>query len=109
MSTPDEQIHHRTCSLCEGMCGLEIRVKDGRVDKIRADTEVVFAWSGARGTCDSLVIDMTQETLSAKGLARPAVIQLPNANLTARQVNYNYRTKMYTCWSGKFKLMPTTK
>ena len=43
MSTPDEQIHHRTCSLCEGMCGLEIRVKDGRVDKIRADEEDVWS------------------------------------------------------------------
>ena len=43
MSAPDEQIHHRTCSLCEGMCGLEIRVKDGRVQKIRADAEDVWS------------------------------------------------------------------
>ena len=52
---------------------------------------------------------MTEETLSAKGLTKPAVIRLPNANLTASQVNYNYRTKMSACWRGKFKPVPTAK
>jgi anaerobic selenocysteine-containing dehydrogenase len=43
MSAPDEQTHHRTCPLCEGMCGLEIHVKNGRVDKIRPDFEDVWS------------------------------------------------------------------
>ena len=43
MSTSREQIHDRTCPLCEGMCGLEIHVKDGRVEKIRPDFEDVWS------------------------------------------------------------------
>jgi hypothetical protein len=85
------------------------RTSQGLVDKIRADTDVVFQWSGTRGTCDSLTIDLTGETMRAKGSTKPALIQLPNAKLTAQQVNYNYRTKMSACWRGNFKQLPTAK
>ncbi len=38
-------IHHRTCPLCEAMCGLEIHVSDddGRVQLIRGDREDVWS------------------------------------------------------------------
>jgi anaerobic selenocysteine-containing dehydrogenase len=36
-------IHHRTCPLCEAMCGLEIRVTDGVVDRIRGDRADVWS------------------------------------------------------------------
>jgi len=39
----EEQIHHRTCPLCEGMCGLTLHVRDGRVEKIRPDEEDVWS------------------------------------------------------------------
>ncbi|WP_245585167.1 molybdopterin-dependent oxidoreductase [Solimonas flava] len=32
-----EQIHYRACNLCEAICGLEIRVRDGRIVSIRGD------------------------------------------------------------------------
>lgn len=41
MSTPQTQTssftHYRTCSLCEAMCGLEIRVEGGEIASIRGD------------------------------------------------------------------------
>ncbi len=43
MSEPSERIHRRTCPLCEGMCGLRIHVKDGRVDRIRPDPDDVWS------------------------------------------------------------------
>jgi anaerobic selenocysteine-containing dehydrogenase len=38
-----ETIHLRTCPLCEAMCGLEIKVNDGKVGVIRADKEDVWS------------------------------------------------------------------
>ena len=38
-----ETIHLRTCPLCEAMCGLQIKVTDGRVGVIRADKEDVWS------------------------------------------------------------------
>ncbi|MGZ4796456.1 MAG: molybdopterin-dependent oxidoreductase [Acidimicrobiia bacterium] len=35
--------HFRTCPLCEAMCGLEIRVTDGVVDRIRGDQADVWS------------------------------------------------------------------
>ncbi len=35
--------HYRTCPLCEAMCGLEIRVTDGTVDRIRGDRDDVWS------------------------------------------------------------------
>ena len=35
--------HFRTCPLCEAMCGLEIRVTDGAVDRIRGDRDDVWS------------------------------------------------------------------
>ncbi|SFF39672.1 Anaerobic selenocysteine-containing dehydrogenase [Fontimonas thermophila] len=32
-----EHIHYRACHLCEAICGLEIRVRDGRIVSIRGD------------------------------------------------------------------------
>ena len=29
--------HHRTCHLCEAMCGLVIETREGRIEKIRGD------------------------------------------------------------------------
>jgi anaerobic selenocysteine-containing dehydrogenase len=43
MSTPQDGIHTRTCSLCEAMCGLKIHVEDGRVAKIRANDDDVWS------------------------------------------------------------------
>ena len=34
---PRTRVHHRTCSLCEAMCGLELTVEDERVVKVRGD------------------------------------------------------------------------
>jgi anaerobic selenocysteine-containing dehydrogenase len=39
----NEQVHLRTCPLCEAMCGLRVRVADGRVVEIRADDEDVWS------------------------------------------------------------------
>ena len=36
-------IHYRTCPLCEAMCGLELRVTDGSVDRIRGDRDDVWS------------------------------------------------------------------
>ena len=36
-------VHLRTCALCEAMCGLHIHVKDGRVEKIRANDDDVWS------------------------------------------------------------------
>jgi anaerobic selenocysteine-containing dehydrogenase len=39
----ESEIHFRTCPLCEAMCGLEVKVDDGAVTRIRADRD--DAWS----------------------------------------------------------------
>jgi anaerobic selenocysteine-containing dehydrogenase len=33
------RIHLRTCPLCEAMCGLEVHVRDDRVELIRGDRD----------------------------------------------------------------------
>src|SRR3954468_19260300 len=33
------ELHHRTCVLCEAMCGLAIELKDGQVESIRGDPD----------------------------------------------------------------------
>ena len=38
-----EEVHLRTCHLCESMCGLEVTVDDDRVLRIRPDTEDVWS------------------------------------------------------------------
>ncbi len=38
-----ETIHHRICPLCEACCGLEIKVRDGRVLSIRGHEADVFS------------------------------------------------------------------
>jgi anaerobic selenocysteine-containing dehydrogenase len=38
-----ERIHHRTCSLCEAMCGLSLTVDGGRVTAVRGDEEDPFS------------------------------------------------------------------
>lgn len=43
MSHRSDGVHKRTCPLCEGMCGLEIQVRDGRVEKIRPDDDDVWS------------------------------------------------------------------
>src|SRR5581483_11494396 len=35
--------HYRTCNLCEAMCGLELKVEDGRVTSVRGDAADVFS------------------------------------------------------------------
>jgi anaerobic selenocysteine-containing dehydrogenase len=39
----DEQLHFRTCPLCEATCGLEISVRSGKVHRIRGDRDDVFS------------------------------------------------------------------
>ncbi|MEO5731919.1 MAG: molybdopterin-dependent oxidoreductase, partial [Byssovorax sp.] len=44
MSTPTEaKIHHRTCNLCEAMCGISIEVAGGKVASIRGDRSDPFS------------------------------------------------------------------
>jgi anaerobic selenocysteine-containing dehydrogenase len=42
MST-NERIHHRTCHLCEAMCGVEIRVRGKEIVSIRGDEQDPFS------------------------------------------------------------------
>ncbi|HWF73938.1 MAG TPA: molybdopterin-dependent oxidoreductase, partial [Solirubrobacteraceae bacterium] len=37
------EVHHRTCTLCEAMCGLEIRHAGGEILSIRGDQENAFS------------------------------------------------------------------
>ena len=39
----ERQVHLRTCPLCEAMCGLEVHVRDERVELIRGDREDVWS------------------------------------------------------------------
>jgi anaerobic selenocysteine-containing dehydrogenase len=39
----ESEIHYRTCPLCEAMCGLEVKVDDGTVTRIRADRDDVWS------------------------------------------------------------------
>src|SRR3546814_20779130 len=41
--TTNEQVQMRTCPLCEGMCGIEVRVQDGQVLRVRPDRDNVFS------------------------------------------------------------------
>ncbi len=43
MSTVESGRHLRTCPLCEAMCGLDIRVEDGRVTSIRGNRDDVWS------------------------------------------------------------------
>ncbi len=38
-----DNLHHRTCPLCEATCGLELEVTDGAVRRIRGDRDDVFS------------------------------------------------------------------
>ncbi len=38
-----ESVHYRACNLCEAICGLEIRVADGKITSIRGDKEDPFS------------------------------------------------------------------
>ncbi|WP_275976809.1 molybdopterin-dependent oxidoreductase [Polyangium aurulentum] len=38
-----QTIHHRTCNVCEAMCGLRITVDDGRITDIRGDRDDVLS------------------------------------------------------------------
>src|SRR5687768_8935473 len=40
-STPT--VHHRTCNLCEAMCGVRIELADGHITSIRGDEEDPFS------------------------------------------------------------------
>ena len=37
------ETHYRACNLCEAICGIEIRVEDGRIASIRGDREDSFS------------------------------------------------------------------
>jgi anaerobic selenocysteine-containing dehydrogenase len=39
----EQQTHYRTCPLCEAMCGLEVRVENGRVASVRPDHADVWS------------------------------------------------------------------
>jgi anaerobic selenocysteine-containing dehydrogenase len=43
MTTPAEMTHHRTCNLCEAMCGIEIQVSGGKIASIRGDKADPFS------------------------------------------------------------------
>jgi len=38
-----ETVHHRICPFCEACCGLEVRMRDGKVTSIRGDEADVFS------------------------------------------------------------------
>jgi anaerobic selenocysteine-containing dehydrogenase len=38
-----DEVHHRTCPLCEATCGLELTVRDGAVVRIRGDRQNPFS------------------------------------------------------------------
>lgn len=38
-----DQIHYRSCSLCEAMCGLQIELKDGSIQGFKGDPEDQFS------------------------------------------------------------------
>lgn len=38
-----DQIHYRSCSLCEAMCGLQIELKDGSIQGFKGDQEDKFS------------------------------------------------------------------
>lgn len=39
----NEFVHHRTCNLCEAMCGVEITVKENKIHSIRGDKQDPFS------------------------------------------------------------------
>lgn len=39
MTTPQRQVHHRACNLCEAICGLAITVEDNQIVDIRGDAQ----------------------------------------------------------------------
>jgi anaerobic selenocysteine-containing dehydrogenase len=39
----ETQTHFRTCPLCEGMCGVKITLKSGRIESIRPDEDNVWS------------------------------------------------------------------
>ncbi len=41
--TDRAEVHFRTCTLCEAMCGLEIRLEQGRITAIRGDRDDPFS------------------------------------------------------------------
>lgn len=43
MTNQHETVHHRSCNLCEAICGLEIRVKNGEITSIRGDEKDPFS------------------------------------------------------------------
>jgi anaerobic selenocysteine-containing dehydrogenase len=43
MTRPGNGLHHRTCHLCEAMCGITIEMEDGRIGAIRGDAEDPFS------------------------------------------------------------------
>jgi len=43
MAENTETVHHRSCNLCEAICGLEIRVAHGQITSIRGDKEDPFS------------------------------------------------------------------
>ena len=40
---PQEEVHFRTCTVCEAMCGLQIRHAGGEVLSIRGDEQDEFS------------------------------------------------------------------
>src|ERR1700733_10193373 len=42
-NTSGSQSHFRTCPLCEGMCGVELKLQAGRVESIRPDKANVWS------------------------------------------------------------------
>src|ERR1700683_2394353 len=41
--TSDSISHFRTCPLCEGMCGVELKLAGGRIESIRPDKANVWS------------------------------------------------------------------
>ncbi|MCA8956751.1 MAG: hypothetical protein KDC87_11810, partial [Planctomycetes bacterium] len=85
------------------------RGPDGQVNYIACRDRVRFRWGEVHGTCDELVLDAQHTRLMARGVDKPAVIQLPDRQITVRQVNYNYRTRMAQCWQGSAKDLLTAR
>ena len=40
---PEPTHHLRTCHLCEAMCGIEVRVEEGQITRIRANQDDVWS------------------------------------------------------------------
>ncbi len=69
MTHAADALHYRACNLCEAICGLQIRVEDGRVVDLRGDPEDPLS-HGAICPKGSALIDLHTDPDRLKGAMR---------------------------------------